>query len=259
MLSFDYFRQAQRRFRPRTPAAALRALSEGFAEVEELVNQGTGVKPLIEEPYDLMELQRVLSRKDLDLAMNLLLVRIFSQMLGDPDPERVLFAAESVTAIESRYSRRIDELKKIAASGDNAVARLKLAREYYELALLSERSPSIRAFYLREAFVTIRDDAGAEGLPLDLIAVTVRILSALGLHEQAESVLGRAAEPRDPEILHFRAEIAFFRKDYRTVSLIARHLASQYNRLPEGIRAFIDQWRQEQSAEPAAAAEGAEI
>jgi hypothetical protein len=256
MLSFDHFRQARRRFRPRTPAAALRAVSEGFAEVEELVYQGTSVKPLIEEPYDLMELQRVLSRPQLDLAMNILLVKICGQMLGDPDPERALFAAESMTTIETRYAKRIDELKKIAASGDNAVARLGLAREYYELALLSERSPSIRAFYLREAFVTIRDDALAEGLQPALIAVAVRILSALGLHEQAESVLSRAQDLRDPEVLHFRAEVAFLRRDYRTVSLIARHLATQYNRLPEAVRSFIDQWCQERSAEPDAATAG---
>jgi len=256
MLSFDHFRQARRRFRPRTPAAALRAVSEGFAEVEELVYQGTSVKPLIEEPYDLMELQRVLSRPQLDLPMNILLVKICGQMLGEPDPERALFAAESMTTIETRYAKRIDELKKTAASGDNAVARLALAREYYELALLSERSPSIRAFYLREAFVTIRDDAAAEKLPLDLIAVAVRILSALGLHGQAESVLGRARDLRDSQVLYFRAEIAFLRRDYRTVSLIARHLAEQYNRLPEGIRILIDQWRPMEEAHPAAAETG---
>ncbi len=88
MLSFRHFRERTPRFQPRTPAAAMRAVGAGFAEVEELVYQGTGVRPLIEEPYDLMELQRVLTRSGLDLEMCLVLAQIFGRMLHDPEPER---------------------------------------------------------------------------------------------------------------------------------------------------------------------------
>lgn len=242
MLSFDHFRNRRRIYQPRTPASALRAVSEGFAEVEELVYQGTSVKPLVEEPYDILELQRILSRQELDLDTSLLLVRIFTQMLADPDPERALFAAEGITTVESRYSRRIDEIKKSLATGDVAALRLELARLHYELAMLNENSPSIRSFYLREAFLNVRSEASGTALPLDLLTVTVRILAALGLNEQAESVLRRAKARVDPEVLFLRAEIAFGQRDYRAVSVIVRHLSKDYNRLREGIRSAIDQW-----------------
>ena len=60
MLGFEYFRQRQHTYRPSTPAAALRAIHCGLADPEELVHQGTNVKPLIEEPFDIKELQRIL-------------------------------------------------------------------------------------------------------------------------------------------------------------------------------------------------------
>jgi hypothetical protein len=242
MLSFDHFRDRRRMYQPRTPASALRAVSEGFAEVEELVYQGTSIKPLVEEPYDLMELQRILSRRELDLGTNLLLVRIFTHLLADPDPERALFAAEGITTVETRYARQIDEIKKTLAAGDDPLSRLELAGLYYELAMLNEKSPSIRSFYLREAFLNVRSEVSGTSLPLALLAVTVRILAALGLNKQAESVLRRAKERVDPEVLFMRAEVAFMQRDYRAVSVIARHLSKDYNRLREGIRATIDQW-----------------
>ena len=84
MGDFAYFRERQHTYRPSTPAAALRAIHCGLAEKEELIHQGINVKPLIEEPFDIKELQRIQSREDLDLDTNLLLHRIFSRMLHDP-------------------------------------------------------------------------------------------------------------------------------------------------------------------------------
>lgn len=244
MLSFRHFRERSHAYQPRTPAAALRAVSSGFAEVEELVHQGTSVKPLIEEPYEIMELQRVLARSGLDLQTGLLLVGIFGRMLQDPDPERALFAAEGITTIEGRFSRRIEELERRLATGESSV-RLELARRLYELALLNEKTPSIRAFYLREAFVRLRPVIEGPALEVDVLTVAANVLAELALHEQAMSVLAKAREPRNPEVLFLRAQIAFRMRRFDLVSVILRHLRGSYNRHGEQLRMAIDQWAPE--------------
>ena len=43
MSGFGYFRERRHAYRPRTPAAALRAMHCGLADSEEVVYQGTNV------------------------------------------------------------------------------------------------------------------------------------------------------------------------------------------------------------------------
>ncbi len=242
MLGFEYFRQRRHTYRPPTPAAALRAIHCGLADPEELVHQGTNVKPLIEEPFDIKELQRIQAREDLDLDTNLLLHRIFSRMLHDPDQERALFAAESINKLENRYNSTIEELKQELSRESKPQTSLALAEQYYELALMNEGSASIRSFYLREGFQYVRDYIAEQSIDFGFLDAAVRILVALEMYAQAARVLTRAADPADPRVLHLRAQVAFHGRDYATVYSICDGLKADYNRLSSGIRSAIDQW-----------------
>lgn len=242
MGDFAYFRERQHTYRPSTPAAALRAIHCGLAEKEELIHQGINVKPLIEEPFDIKELQRIQSREDLDLDTNLLLHRIFSRMLHDPDQERALFAAESINRLENRYNSSIEELKGELRRDREPETSLALARQYFELALMNDESVSIQNFYLREGFQYVRDYIADESIDPGFLDLAVRILVALEMYDQAARVLTRAAEPDDPTTLLLVAEVAFHQRDYATVYSICGRLKGSYNRLDALSRATIDQW-----------------
>jgi hypothetical protein len=108
--------------------------------------------------------------------------------------------------------------------------------------LLNYGTPAIRAFYLLEAFEYLRPLIEAEALEAGFLSVCVGVLEALGLYDQAESLLARARMPQDTDVLYLRARIAFRRGRYGTVSQIMRRLRLSYNRLPERARLTVDQW-----------------
>ena len=99
MLDFNYFRGGTDEYRPRTANAALRAAAAHLLPIEACVYLGTSIKPLDEKPIDLDAIDHVLSRQQLDLDTNLLLIRILSKLLRNPDAEVALFAAESIKRI----------------------------------------------------------------------------------------------------------------------------------------------------------------
>lgn len=242
MSDFGYFRERRHAYRPATPAAALRAMSCGLADAEELVHQGTNVKPLIEQPFDIEALQRIGAREDLDLETNLLLRRIFDRMLADPDQERALFAAESINRLENRCTSAIEKLKKRLRAGPDPRISLALAEQYVALALMNEAAVSIRNFYLREAFGYVRDSLAEQKIDITVLDVAVQILVSLRMYPQAARVLTRAADPGDPRVLFLRAKVAYHQGEYATVYSICAGLKGDYNRLGAELRAAIDQW-----------------
>jgi hypothetical protein len=149
MLKFDYFRRVADAYRPRTANAAMRAAEVNLVPIEACVYLGTSIKPLDEQPIDLNAIEQVLSRPQLDLDTILLLMRILTRLLRNPDAEVALFAAESISSIETRYTRRIEALKSSLKEKTSDVVLRSLARQYYELAQI--HPGSIRNFYLREA------------------------------------------------------------------------------------------------------------
>ena len=118
---FDYLRERNIKFKPKTPRAAINAFAARILPIHAFVNMGTSVKPLDEEPYDLDNIERVLARENLDLQTNLLLMRLFERMVRNEDTEIALFAAESMNLIENRYNKNIEALKAKIKAGDEAL------------------------------------------------------------------------------------------------------------------------------------------
>jgi hypothetical protein len=240
MLEFDYFRGATDGYRPRTANAALRAAEAHLLPIEACVYLGTSIKPLDEEPIDFAAIEQVLSRPRLDLDTNLLLMRVLSKLLRNPDAEVALFAAESINVIETRYTKRIETLKaSLQEKTDYKILR-SLARLYYELAQI--HPGSIRNFYLREAFGYIKALNKLKRLGRQDVVLTVRILLALDLTDQATRIIDQLADRNDLSYLRLEMEVAFKRKDITGVQKLCDRLKSDWEQLDEESQAFLSYW-----------------
>jgi hypothetical protein len=240
MLKFDYFRGSTESYRPRTANTALRAAEAHLVPMEACVYLGTSVKPLDEKPVDLDAIERILSRPHLDLDTIRLLMRILNKLLRDPDTEVALFAAESISSIESRYSKQIEVLKaSLQEKTDDKVLR-SLARQYYELAQI--HPGSIRNFYLREAFGYIKTLNKLKRLGRQDVVLTVRILLALDLTDQAKRIIDQLADRDDLQYRRLEMEVAFKRKDIAEVQRLCDRLKTNWEKLDEQSRAFLTYW-----------------
>ena len=240
MLDFDYFHRSPEAYRPATANAAMRAAEVRLLPLEACVYLGTSLKPLDEEPVDLEAIERVLSRPNLDLDTNLLLIRILTKLLRNPDAEVALFAAESINVIETRYTKRIETLKAALKQRTDAEAMRRLAREYYELAQI--HPGSIRNFYLREAFGYIKNLNKLKRLGKRDVVLMVRILLALGLTGQAERIIAQLPDRQDTAYLRLEMEVAFKRKDLTAIQQLADRLQARSGELDEQSRDFIAYW-----------------
>jgi len=240
MLKFDFFRSATDAYRPRTANSALRAAEAHLLPIEACVYLGTSIRPLDEQPIDLDAIDQVLSRQQLDLDTNLLLIRILTKLLRDPDAEVALFAAESINMIENRYTTRIERLKASLQQQAEAKVLRALARQYYELAQI--HPGSIRNFYLREAFGYVKTLNKLKQLGKRDVVLTVRILLALDLTDQAKRIIDQLSDRNDLTYLRLEMEVAFKRKDITAVQKLCDRLKPAWERLDEPSRAFLSYW-----------------
>lgn len=240
MDGFDYLKAANEFYNPRTPSSALRAVRSGLLPVHAYVYKAGSVKPLNESPYDLDEIERVLSREDNDIHTYLQLNSIFTELLEDQDPEIALYAAESINIIENRYNREIERLKE---QPDTERNYRRLARLYYDLALFNHDKKAIRSFYLREAFSCTREVDAAGDADAEDKELTVRILQKLELFSQADYVIKTMAGERDDAwVMLLEAENAFLRKDFQTAIEIIMRLRQHRGRLNAVESKLFDFW-----------------
>ena len=240
MLDFNYFRGGTDAYQPRTANTAFRATDSGLVPIEAWVYLATSIKPLDEQPLDLDAIDQVLSRPQLDLDTNLLLMRILSKLLRDPDAEVALFAAESINMIETRYTKRIETLKASLQEKTDAKDLRSLAGQYYELAQI--HPGSIRNFYLREAFGYIKTLNKLKRLGKQDVVLTVRILLALDLTDQAKRIIDQLTVRNDLSYLRLEMEVAFKRKDITGVQKLCDQLKPDWEHLDEESRAFLSYW-----------------
>ncbi len=243
MESFDFFRRSENIFQPKTPVAALKAYESGINPLEMFIFKSGSAKPLHEEPYDRESLEWFLSREDLDLDANALLVGIFDRMVYSDDQELALFAAESINIIENRYNRKIEEIKKSARNGKLPVhAVLTLGRLFYELAILNKNREAIKKFYFRESYRFFSKVRGIKALEFSDLETVIRILLELELYDNALTLFKKESQMVDPQRLYLKAEIVFRMGDYAEVTSICKQLSEDSTGLSDEQKAQVVHW-----------------
>jgi hypothetical protein len=223
---FDYLRQANELYAPKTPMAALVSVETGLLPGHAFVYKANSVHPLFEEPIDITAIERTLSRKDNDLTTNQLLVSILERLLENRDSEIALFAAESINAIENMYNERIENLKKTYESEKHPSSLKRIAVQFYELALINESRKSIRNFYLFEAYSYMKRYGSESRFDRGDLMFTLRLMIALRSFELARRVVVQALNrfPDDSDFIILAAEIEYYRKNFNQVFALFHRL-----------------------------------
>lgn len=210
-------------FVPRTQAQAFAALKRGLVEEAVCVWRSVNVRPILEEPWDLDEIERLLAREDLDESTILALVRIFDRLSRGVDKEAALFAAESLNALELRHERRVQRLRKALRTRHSAAATLELAEAYRALSLACRSRPVLSRFYLGEALAALDGGKGVAMSERDrrsVAALAAGILVELGDPEGALARLELPLEraPSDPALRMAEARSRFAARDFAAVA-----------------------------------------
>ena len=217
--SYDYFRKNSSIQIPRTPASALHGLEDGVLPPETYIYRATSVKPLFEEPIELSEIDRILGHPRIDIETILLITKILAQLIRNPDKETALFAAESINAIEKRYTERLEKIKKKFRRNKDPLDCRKLARLYFNLARIWLKKLNKLRLLSKKEFI-----------------LQLRVFMELGLYMQAERTFGRLNKRSlDPDILYLRAANDFYRKDFSSVRALCSGMKSAKH---EGLRSF---------------------
>jgi hypothetical protein len=221
---YKYIAELKKLFVPRTPSAALQAAIEGILPIEAFIYKSTSLNPIMKKPYNLDDIEWLISRKDRDLQTNLLLKEVLIEISQYEDKEVALFAAESLNAMEKEYNNRLVVLKEKIAENPDRENQAGAAEIYYHLALLNKEEVTLCHFYLREAYlllVGLVNTNQALGKDKNLL---IRILIHLGLYKQAEQML-----PFLPDNRLLQLELAYEQRDIRKLSVLLNEMKQDEN------------------------------
>jgi hypothetical protein len=217
-------------FVPRTQAQALQGFAEGVLGPEYYMYRAVNIHPILEEPWDTNEIDRLLAKPDLDEDTAIVLMTVFERMVRGSDKELALFAAESINVLERRFLSRIQRFRKQVAlkqqpgnTGESDLGTIKALRgiidSYRSLAKLCFRRPELKRFYLEEARRCHEENARLLVDPELDLAIYITILLDAGELEPASLVLVHAlARHAGNRHLHFlAARLRFMHGDFRKV------------------------------------------
>lgn len=242
MDEYEIFRGGGDYFNPKTPVAALKAYESGFIPITAFINRSNSTKPLDEEPYDIEAIERLLSRENLTLKSNLMLMGIFEKLIFHRDQEIALFAAESINIIENRYNNKIQEIKDKQEVDKTSDDLSTLGTLFYELAILNGKRAAIKDFYLKESlsrFTALEEIRNFSDRELNLY---IRLLLELKLDEEAAKTLENDDRKNRKLILFLQAETEFSRKRFQKVKEICQELTLHIEELTEREFVMVSYW-----------------
>jgi len=242
MDEYEIFRGGGDYFNPKTPVAALRAYENGFVPISSFINKSNSTKPLDEEPYDIEAIERLLSRDNLRLKSNIMLMGIFEKLIFHRDQEIALFAAESINIIENRYNRQIQEIKDKREEDRTSEDLSRLGTLFYELAMLNGKRAAIKDFYLKESLSRFTDLEERQKLSDRELNIYIRLLLELKLEEEAAQYLENDRRENKKLILFLKGETEFSRKNYNRVKEICNELTLHIEDLTEKEFVMVSYW-----------------
>ena len=246
MFKFDYFRLKERKIDPKTPASAIKAFEAEILPIEVFIYKATSIKPLDEEPYDIPGIERVLTKTNLEIGTNLLIMGILKKLIKNEEPEIALFAAESINLIEDRYNKKIEKAKKQLETDSKLEDLLNISNLYYELSLLNSEAAAIRNFYLKEAYSYIKEIELNEDTKFNIYKLYINILCDLKLYDQAifmlDNSVSKKMEENKYQPLLLELEILFKKKDFDHIFEIFSELKKYEDKLTESEKEIVSYW-----------------
>lgn len=226
--SYSYIHRLHSLFIPRTPSAALQAASADLLPIEAFIYKSTALNPILKKPYNLDEIEWLLSKKNRDLETNLILKTVLSAISRDEDKEVALFAAESLNALEREYNNSLMSLKERIRRDNRSADKAKAAEIYYQMALLNADESTLSNFYMKESYLMLTSLENDDIESADNRILLIRVLLRLKLYDQAEQLL-----PEHKESRLLRLEIAYSRKNMDRIREILEDIREDSGRSEE--------------------------
>ncbi len=214
-------------FVPRTQAQALQGFTQGLLGPEYYIFRAVNVHPVLEEPWDINEIDRLLAKPDLDQETAVLLMIVFERMVKVRDKELALFAAESINVLERRYIGKIQGLRASLIENADRNGRRDTLRgilqSYRILGRFCFARPELRLFYLGEAKRWIEDNLDILDEPDPDTVAYVQLLMDMNDLSSAATVLDSALAlyPEYRALRYLAAQLSFLAGKPQDV---ARHL-----------------------------------
>jgi hypothetical protein len=234
--SYSYIHKLHSLFIPRTPSAALQAARADILPIEAFIYKSTALNPILKKPYNLDEIEWLLSKRNRDLETNLILKTVLSEISRYEDKEIALFAAESLNAIEKDYNSKLMDLKDKIKKENKAADKAKAAEIYYQMALLNSDESTLSNFYMKEAYLMLTGMENDDIENADNRILLIKVLLNLKLYDQAERLL-----PEHKESRLLRLEIAYCKKSLAKVQHILEDMREDSERSEEELK-VLDFW-----------------
>lgn len=211
--------ESRRGFSPQSPSAALIGVHQGILPESMLVYLGVNVRPVFEEPYDLLELEKLLAKPDLTLETVQLLMKVFSYMTKNPDKEVALFAAESINALEVRCRNFVQVTRRSYEADSSESGGRRLFEALVGMGVISGASPVLQEFYLREALDSLAEFWSRFGPSTIDLPLAVQAHLDLRQPEKAEALVQTFIErqPQEGSLYVQMARIKFYQGDFPQV------------------------------------------
>lgn len=219
MINFKTLLHSETGFVPRTEAQALQGFSEGILNPEYYIYRAVNIHPILEEPWDVHEMDRLLAQPELDIETAVILMSAFERMIQNRDKELALFAAESINALERKFITRIQGCKTRLEERQDVDLIRNIIREYRSLARLHKARPVLRLFYLEEARHFYEEHKSKLVDPDKDIPVFIEILFDLKTVDRAGRIIRNALRhyPDNRNIRYLAAKSAFIERRFSDV------------------------------------------
>lgn len=256
---YDFFCLQDRYFNPKTPNTALKGIVTGSIPKEFFIFISNFLHSPFETPGKLQvlsekkelerlkELERILAKEELDLEIQLLMIYTLEKLGKHNNPEIALFAAESINSVESRYNKKIYELKeKIEKDDEESVLDYykKIIVLYYQYGYINRSKEDIQDFYFREALNYFNYLDKNEYINKDLLIIRIKLLNKLKRFNESRGILREFQDILPIELKTLLAvEIEYEDRDFDGIQeIIGQYTSCHLNSKTQEISKRLSIW-----------------
>ncbi len=254
MTIYNFFVRILSLSSPKTPNTAIAGIKKGILPKESFINSSLflnspfdsfGKAETLTEAEDfdrLVELERILSKKNIDLETEIVLFKTLNELVEHINPEIALFAAESINSIENRYNKDIYELKRRVDDKTllDLIKVIDLIKLYYRYGTINEKKEDLKRVYYTEALNYIEKSNIDASSDVFLLKIVIKIYNYFKFYSKAK-VLVTSAKIEYWQIMLMLIEIEFEARNFDNLYHIIDGI--DIDRIPLEFQDRINLWK----------------
>lgn len=251
---YNYFLNKEKWFPAKTPNSAITGIKKGVLPKESFISlslflyspfETPGKLKILSEKEELQrihELERILSKKKMDLETEVMLLYTLNKLVEHNNPEIALFAAESINSIENRYNKKIYNLKEISSNSLGYEELHDLITILYHYGYINAGKIDIQLYYFNEALKYF-SRLNKSSIDISLHIINIKILIELNEFNKARSALDNIHKKdiQEWQKVLLLLEIEFKTGNFSRISTIIK--TAKLDNIPDKYKGLVDQWK----------------